>query len=178
MRLEYEIRLVTPVPEDALVWAQWRSEPHAQRHMPMQPISASDLKKRLAETSSDLSNRSVTEYRWMIRIGTQPVGTVAVLRPSWSMGYAEISYHIGERFHRRGIGKRAVVLLIDRLFAVPEMHHLFATVSHDNVASRTLLEALGFRHEGTLREHFRIGSARVDQRVYGLLRREWSANAR
>jgi ribosomal-protein-alanine N-acetyltransferase len=172
------VELVPPTPADAAAWAVWRSEPQALRYMPLAPVTVESLAGRLAQTSADLGDRAASEYRWMVRADGVVVGTVAALRPSWAMGYVEIAYHLGERDHRRGIGTRALAALLDLLYAQPELNHVWATVSHDNVPSRRLLERLGFVHEGTLREHFVIGGVHVDQCVYGLLRREWGSRGR
>jgi len=155
---------------------RWRREDQAARYMPFAPADREALAKRLAGTSSDLVDRSVTEYRWMVLCCGSVIGTVAALSPSWTMGYVEISYHLEQQFHRRGIGKRAVAELVRLLFTQPDLHHVFATVSHDNLASRALLESLGFRHEGTLREHLRINGKCVDQCIYGVLRQEWDVD--
>jgi RimJ/RimL family protein N-acetyltransferase len=42
-----------------------------------------------------------------------------------------------------------------------------------NEPSVRVLEKAGFAYEGTLREKVDFGTRRVDDHVYGLLRREW-----
>jgi RimJ/RimL family protein N-acetyltransferase len=49
----------------------------------------------------------------------------------------------------RGIGTRAVAALLDRLAARDDVEIAEAHVAEDNIASRRLLERLGFRLVGT-----------------------------
>ena len=46
-------------------------------------------------------------------------------------------------------------------------------VASSNLRSRHLPEALGFRHEGTLRRAERLQHDYVDHELYGLLHEEW-----
>ena len=112
----------------------------------------------------------------MVRAGGEIVGTVTAFNLSRTMGYTEIGYMIGARHHGRGIGTRAVKLLVDRLFGQTDLHRIFATVSVHNEPSIRLLERLGFRREGVLREHFVIAGERTDEIVFGLLRPEWEVS--
>lgn len=172
------VLLISPLPEHAELWWQWRTDKGARTFMPLEASSPDELAKRITRSSPDLSDRSATEYRWMVESDDQVVGTVAALKPSWKMGCAEISYHIGVEFQRRGIGSKAVAQLIERLLSQPQLHHIFATVSHENCPSCRLLNRLGFVVEGVMREHFFINGKYVDQCLYGLLRDEWRSYGR
>jgi ribosomal-protein-alanine N-acetyltransferase len=169
------IQLVPPRSAHAHLWYEWRNEPAAQRFMPIDPWSVDALRKRILASVPDLADHEKQEHRWIVQWQGEHVGIVGLLRPAWRLGYAELSYHLAQAYHRKGIATRAVTALIDRVFEETALVRLFAFISVDNRASRRLAEKLGFVHEGTLREHFLIQGRRVDQCVYGLLRREWSS---
>ncbi len=168
------IQLVPPRAAHAHLWFEWRNEPPAQRFMPIDPWSVETLRKRIVSSVPDLGDHEKQEHRWIVQWQGEHVGIVGLLRPAWRLGYAEISYHIAQAYHRKGIATRAVTALIDRVFGETDLVRLFAFISVDNRGSRRLAEKLGFVHEGTMREHFLIQGRRVDQCVYGLLRREWA----
>lgn len=168
------LRLIAALPQHAAAWVQWRGEAASQRFNPLLPLATEELASRLSGYySSDLRDRARTEYRWMVTLGDELIGTVAAMNPSWSMGHIEIGYMLAASHHRRGLGTRVVALLVDKLFRETELHRVFATVSVENVASLKLLERLGFIREGVLREHYLIQGRRVDEVLYGLLRHEW-----
>lgn len=168
------LRLLPMGAEYAAAWLRWRGQESSQRFNPLLPLPESYLAQRLSNVcTSDLSNRKRVEYRWVVDLRGEPVGTVAAVSPSWSMGYAEIGYMLAEEYQGRGLGTRAVALLVGKLFEETDLHRLFAMISPENVASLRLIERLGFTHEGRMREHYLIQGRRVDEMIYGLLRGEW-----
>ena len=168
------LRLLPMEPRHAAAWMRWREQASSQRFNPLLPLPVDYLSHRLATVcTSDLSDRRRTEYRWLVDFAGEAVGTVAVMSPSWSMGYAEIGYMLSEAYQSRGFGTRAVALLVDKLFGQTELHRIYAMIAPDNTASIRLVERLGFTCEGRMREHYLIQGRRVDEFIYGLLRREW-----
>ncbi|HRI71198.1 MAG TPA: GNAT family protein [Polyangium sp.] len=167
------VRLIAPRALHAKLWFAWRNEPRARQYMPLEPWSVPALEQRLSMSVPDLSDPTKQEHRWIVQYGHESVGIVALLRPAFRQGHAEISYHLSESYQGLGIGQAAVTLLIDHVFTETKLARLFALISVRNAPSRGLAEKLGFVHEGTLRSHFVIGRKRVDQCVYGILRKEW-----
>ena len=167
------VRLIAPRASHAKLWFAWRNEPRARQFMPLEPWSVNALKQRLSMSVPNLADPAQQEHRWIVQYDEESVGIVAILRPAHRQGHAEISYHLSEAFQGRGIGCTAVTQLIDHVFQQTELARLFALISVRNAPSRGLVEKLGFVHEGTLRSHFVIGGKRVDQCLYGILRKEW-----
>ena len=161
--------------EHARQWLRWREQPSSQRHNPLLPLPLELLARQLKHhCTSDLRDRSRSEYRWAVDLHGEAIGTVNASQPSWNMGYTEIAYMISEAHHGRGLGTRAVALLVDKLFRETDLQRVYALIDAENTPSLRLVERLGFVREGTLREHYLIQGRRADEVVYGLLRREWS----
>ncbi len=89
------------------------------------------------------------------------------------MGTAVIGYMIGEDFHGRGIATQAVKLWTSMIFDLTDIRRLTASVAEQNYASLRVLEKVGYKREGLLREHFIIQGTPTNQIVFGLLRSEW-----
>ena len=89
----------------------------------------------------------------------------------------EIGYWLGKKYRRKGYTKEAATLLIDYMFNKFGLRRIYAPVYSHNLASQMLLESLGFKKEGTLREHNqqRFGNKWLDEVYYGLLKREWKS---
>jgi ribosomal-protein-alanine N-acetyltransferase len=167
------VRLIAPRALHARLWLAWRNERRARRFMPLEPWSLNVLRQRLLASTPDLTDENKQEHRWIVQVGRECAGIVSILRPAFRQGHAEVSYHLAEAFQGRGIGTEAVTNLVDCVFEQTELVRLFALISVGNQPSRGLAEKLGFVHEGTLRSHFVIDGKRVDQCVYGLMRKEW-----
>jgi len=90
-------------------------------------------------------------------------------------GRGEVGYVLGRRDWGRGLAREALEALLTQAFAELELRRIDAHVDPRNVASHRLLLALGFRHEGTIRERGVVKDEVVDSNFYGLLAREWRA---
>jgi [ribosomal protein S5]-alanine N-acetyltransferase len=85
----------------------------------------------------------------------------------------EIGYRLATDVHRRGYCFEAVRRLVTFLFDEIRVRKLVAMCVAENEPSWRLLEKLGMRREGRLREYTHLDGAWRDELVYGLLAREW-----
>ena len=94
-----------------------------------------------------------------------------------SLRSAHIGYWVDQRLAGRGIMPTAVAMATDHCFATG-LHRIEINIRPENVASRRVVEKLGFRREGLLREHYVIEGKPANELVYGLLRSEYDAATR
>jgi [ribosomal protein S5]-alanine N-acetyltransferase len=80
-----------------------------------------------------------------------------------------IGYIINPARHRQGIATEAVSAMLDFCFGGLGLHRAEAFIDPDNTPSRTLVEKLGFRCEGLLRGHLRVGATWRSEMLYALL---------
>lgn len=73
----------------------------------------------------------------------------------------------------QGIGKRALVTVIDHVFRNLEARKLWLDVSEANTRAIHLYEKLGLVKEGTLRNHALFDGIPTSMHLYGMLREEW-----
>ena len=62
--------------------------------------------------------------------------------------------------------------MLDFCFDEMRLHRVQAFIHPDNAASRSLVEKLGFRCEGLLRDNLRVGEVWRDDMLYALLESE------
>ncbi len=65
----------------------------------------------------------------------------------------ELGYILNPHYQRQGYASESVAALVAHTFTMRGMHRLYAYCNPDNVASWKLLERLGFRREGLLRQN-------------------------
>jgi [ribosomal protein S5]-alanine N-acetyltransferase len=82
---------------------------------------------------------------------------------------AAIGYIIDPARHRQGIATEAVSAMLRFCFEDLGLHRLQAFIHPENTPSRALIEKLGFRCEGLLRENLRVGDDWRDDLLYALL---------
>ena len=90
---------------------------------------------------------------------------------------AAIGYIIDPARQRRGFATEAVSAMLDFCFDQLGLHRVQAFIHPDNAASRRLVEKLGFRREGLLRDNLRVGDAWRDDMLYALLENERGSRA-
>jgi len=103
------------------------------------------------------------------------VGTCTLFRFDPRHRRAEVGYALRSDHWGRGLGSEAVSLAIDWALQALDLHRIEADIDPRNEASRRLLERLGFRSEGILRERFFVGDLASDSELFGLLADEWRA---
>jgi RimJ/RimL family protein N-acetyltransferase len=67
----------------------------------------------------------------------------------------------------------ALPALVAHAFGALDLNRLEADIDPRNTASARVLERLGFRREGLLRERWIVNGEKSDSAIYGLLRAEW-----
>ncbi|MDY7231785.1 GNAT family N-acetyltransferase [Hyalangium rubrum] len=172
-----EVRLVAALPEHVEAWSAIRAGATSQRLVSMDEDSPEVLLKRLREASSDVSDPRATSFRWMVEADGRIAGTVSARELSRTQGRVEVGYMLAEEFIGRGIGSRAVAMMLERLFTIPVLQRIWLCTTVENLASQAVARKLGFRLEGVLREHCVVQGRRLDQQIWGLLRTEWEARS-
>lgn len=106
----------------------------------------------------------------------KPIGIMALVHIDAVNETAECFCVIGEKaYWGGGIGTEAHLLLADWAFRNLGLHKIWAHIRPENTAIIKVVERIGFRVEGTLREEKYIGGKRVDIVRIGLLKREFYA---
>jgi [ribosomal protein S5]-alanine N-acetyltransferase len=86
---------------------------------------------------------------------------------------AEIGYWIAVEQWNRGYATEAAREVIRYGFEELNLNRIFAMYFARNAASGRVMQKLGMRQEGLLREHMVKWGERIDVELYGILRRDW-----
>lgn len=145
------------------------SDPGVTRHMSIPTLGSRDDAKRMLR-EIDAHFRSHSLYQWgVVEPGGPLCGTVTLAGLDAAHRRAEIGFALAPAVRGRGLMTRAVAAVLDFGYARMRLHRIEADVSPDNAASVRLLENLGFRREGLLRERWLVGGEKQDSLMLGLL---------
>jgi len=87
---------------------------------------------------------------------------------------AEVGYWLGHEYWGLGIGTAALSLMTGFAFlSHDELCRLYAVPFSGNTGSSRILEKVGYRLEGTLRQSVVKEGQILDQWMYAILRQEW-----
>jgi ribosomal-protein-alanine N-acetyltransferase len=101
------------------------------------------------------------------------VGTVTLFGWSQQHRRAELGYMLSPALWGQGYAYEAVQAVLAFGFLQMDLHRVEADVHPDNGGSVRLLERLGFRHEGTLKERWFTYGEWSDSVLFGLLRTDF-----
>lgn len=123
------------------------------------------------------------EPRWRMQLavclagGAEPIGNVGLRRAAPGAPVADMGYELDPEFWGRGYATEAAHAVLDHGFGVLGLHRIHAHCVAENAASARVLEKLGMRLEGRLREAEQVGGRWHDVLLYGVLAREWTPRA-
>jgi len=168
------IRLRPARPTDAPLLHRWRAEPSVRRHQPLSDVTVADLRSDLArQRPEELHRARGDRFQWIVEVDGEPAGWITLAIASWEHGIAEIGYALSEPHQGRGVMTAALGQLLAELFGQTAIERLEARCATDNLASRAVLEKLGFEREGLLRGYFELGGRRIDNWLYAILRADF-----
>jgi ribosomal-protein-alanine N-acetyltransferase len=102
------------------------------------------------------------------------IGMVSLTITNRELGQAELGYRLGPASWGQGYASEAAQALVDFGFAAVGLHRIYALCHPDNIGSRRVMEKIGMRYEGHLREdwRYRDGTWR-DSLLYAILEQDW-----
>jgi ribosomal-protein-alanine N-acetyltransferase len=89
-----------------------------------------------------------------------------------SLESAHIGYWVDQRVAGRGVMPTSVALAVDHCFGPVGLHRIEVNIRPENVASRRVVEKLGFRCEGTRERFLHISGEWRDHLTFALVRDE------
>lgn len=169
------VRLRMPRLDDYDAWARLRSASRAHTE-PWEPAWTQD------ELSKGAFRRRVERYDADRNAGTGYPFFVMRARDNVLLGAcnlnnvrrgvlqsADIGYWIGSPYVRQGYTRAAVRRVLSFAFDELRLHRVEAACQPANTASRTLLEQVGFTHEGLSRAYLNIAGEWRDHERYAIL---------
>ncbi len=123
----------------------------------------------ITEVSDTLIRKGITFDGQLI--GYADLGDINALEARASLGYA-----IGDSsLWGQGLGFLGARLMLELAFTKLKLERVTAEVNATNTRSLRVLEKLGFKLEGILRQHETYRGVRGDVQLFGMLREEFSS---
>ena len=155
--------------DDILAYAvdeQWGRYLSATPH----PYTREDAVQFVARQA--LNDRSVHPM-WAIVFDGVAIGGINI-RFYYEHVVAEMGWSIHRRLWNHGLATEAARAIVDTAFgAYAQLRRIGARADTRNVASHRVMEKVGMRHEGTLRQARVARGECIDEMHYGVLRLEW-----
>lgn len=124
----------------------------------------------------DHYKKFVTDQSYELAITDKETGDVygaIALSNKRAFNNGEIAYWVGEPYWGKGYATEATKAMLDFAFINKGYHKVFARYFSSNIASGRVMEKVGMKQEGILREHIIKEGQYIDLIYYGVLRDEY-----
>ncbi|CAN5649726.1 GNAT family protein [soil metagenome] len=149
------------------------ADPEWARYLPV-PIPYQRLDAEQFIARQILLDRS-RNPAWAITWNAELVGGINV-RIDRENRVAEMGYSTSRPVWGLGIASEAAHAALDSVFrSLPVVNRVRAMADPRNLASQRVMEKIGMRREGVLRQNRVVRGEAVDELWFGVLRTEWSA---
>jgi [ribosomal protein S5]-alanine N-acetyltransferase len=167
------LTLRPPVAEDAPALLELASDPEVTRWFSWGPYTSIDQPRAYIDEAAARRERGEQLDLLVVHREHGPAGITGLSEFSARDRRCMVGTWFGRRFWRTGANRESKAIVARLAFAVLGVHRLGAYSNTANAVSTKALLAVGFRHEGVLRDFHRHGDRHHDVNVFGLLRREW-----
>jgi RimJ/RimL family protein N-acetyltransferase len=153
--------------------------PHLARLIGAREVAENLLRVPYPYTEQDarefvLSMGESSEARFAMTLADQPnlIGGIG-LRIDAQHPRAELGYWLGMPYWGKGYATEAARAIVEYGFATLGLHRIYASTFRENTVSAKVLQKVGMKHEGCLRQHVLKWERFIDLQMYGILRPEW-----
>ena len=163
-------------PTDAPALFAILSDPEVTRYLDSDTLEdvskAEEMLEMFAERFAEGS-----ELRWAMRLldGGTLIGTCNLYDPYATRRRSEFGTVLGRHWWRKGYAVEALRSVLDYGFRELQLNRIESLVYTENEASRSMLEKVGFKMEGVMRQHAWEKGRYWDDCMYALLAEEYSA---
>jgi RimJ/RimL family protein N-acetyltransferase len=172
------LRLDALQANDAEALFRYRADPLVSRFQGWRPGSVADAENFIQRQSGASIKTPDSWFQRAIRLreGGDLIGDLGIHLPAEAEDSVEFGISVASGFQGMGYAREALQAVFGLIFGRLERHRIHASVDPRNAASLALLRSLGMRQEAHHRESLWLHGEWVDDVVFALLAREWSAS--
>lgn len=153
----------------------FESLPEVARYQSFEPRSLAESHDYVMASIEAASEdpRRVYDLAVILKAGDRLIGRCGFMVGDPDDEQAVLWYTLHPESWGHGYSTEAARALVDFGFRDLGLHRIWADTDPENVALIRVLEKLGMRLEGHLRENARVNDAWADSLIYAMLEREW-----
>lgn len=160
--------------EDAADLFEYASEPEVSRFLPWEKHRTShDTEEFIRSAIESYESSHLAPWGIALRSNNKLIGTIDFVRWLPNHFRAEIGFVLSNRYWGQGLTLEATKRVVRFGFERMELQKIEAQSMIENVQSQRVLQKLGMRFEGVLRNHWWIKDQFRDTVQYSMLKNEY-----
>jgi len=151
------------------------SREHLERWLPWVDFvrTAEDERQIVEQWLYEMQMRTAIHFR--INVDDRIVGLISTHQIDWMNQRTSIGYWIKADMVNQNISTEATAVLVDYLFNKLGIHRIYIQAATDNAASNRVIQKVGFKLEGVLRENEHIRDRYLDHNIYGMTKDDFES---
>jgi len=137
------------------------------------PFDLETAKKFIKKANKEIKDKTAYEFGIELNHTRELIGTINLLNISQKNKNAEIGFWIAKEYWGKGLSDQALNLMLEFGFNNLGLKKIQARVLDKNIPAQKLLERIGFKLEGRLRQKTFLNNQWFDDLIYGLLASEY-----
>lgn len=133
------------------VFKNYGSDIKVHRYISFAPCSTLKTTKEFIEMHLKQYDANPDFYGWAITLNEEVIGSIGLFNVEKS-GQCELGYSIGSAWWGHGYATEAAKAILTFAFKKMQAHRVYASHHIDNISSGKVLEKIGMRYEGTMRD--------------------------
>ncbi|MDP8227452.1 MAG: GNAT family protein [Candidatus Celaenobacter polaris] len=160
--------------KDAEDLFEYASDPEVTKYITWAPHkSIDDSIDFLKSVLRRYENNEVSEWGIVYKENNKFIGTCGYVLWVPVHSLAEIAFALSGEYWGKGLMTEAVKEVIKYGFEKMNLNRIYARCFMENIGSQKVLEKVGMKFEGILREQMFIKSKFSDMKIYSILRKEY-----
>ena len=162
--------------QDTLAVYAYESDLEVVRYVCYGASSEEESHARLASyiRQQNEPSRTIVHLAVVLKSEQQLIGWCGLDITNQDIREADLGYAINQAYWGKGYIPEAAHAVLDYSFTTLKMHRIFGTCHPANQNSARVMQKLGMRYEGCLREHKWCKGQWRDSLVYAILDHEWN----
>lgn len=139
--------------------------------------SIEDTKRFLKAVMDCYKNHQLASWGILHKADNKIIGTCGLANWIPDQARAEIGYALSRKYWGQGYMPEAVCPVITFGFRMMKLNRIEGRCIIPNTASARVMEKVGMKFEGVLRQHLFVKGSFHDVKMYSILKEEWTASA-
>ena len=156
---------------------RYQSDPRYLRYYPWTGRTPEEVQQFLGMFLENQRQQPRAKFQLavILRAEDRLIGNCGIRMETADARVADMGYELAPEYWGRGYATEAARAVLAFGFAELRIHRVWANCIAENVASAHVLEKLGMRQEGRLRENEWFKGRWWDTLLYGILEHEWGS---
>ena len=176
IRLETDRLILRPFKiEDAEeVFNNWASDDEVTKYLTWPTHSSVEMSRSYMEFCiNGYNEKNVYQWGMELKNSHELIGNISVVKIIDEIDSVELGWVIGRKWWGNGYTAEAAERLLEFFFTEVSVNRICAGHDIDNPNSGRVMQKIGMKYEGTLRQSGKNNQGIVDMANYSVLREEW-----